>query len=178
MLGVSILALQGTRETVLVDSKAWEDANPKPTEDRNIRRQIIMRLKKIHARLEAAGKKTPAALTRPFIMLANQPTVQVLALFNAYCYGLMIFTIATFPMLYQPTYNQSVAIAGLHYISLAIGYLGGGFCCKWAMDKTYKRLRSRLDGPEQIGRPKLRIPVMFVGSICVPAGLLLSAWSA
>ncbi|KAL8963333.1 MAG: hypothetical protein Q9193_000397, partial [Seirophora villosa] len=65
------------------------------------------------------------SLVRPFIMLGTQPALQAMALFRGYQYGLMYLALATFPMVFEETYDQSVGRASLNYLSLGIGFVVG-----------------------------------------------------
>jgi MFS family permease len=62
------------------------------------------------------------ALIRPFKLLGTQPIIQVLALFVAYVYGLMYLALSTFPLVWVDVYKEQPDIAGLNYISLALGF--------------------------------------------------------
>lgn len=175
----SVFFLQETRESVL---KSWKSLDIQDAQNFQMaspmHRKAAAKLARFQSQLVQAAKKTPNALLRPFQMLRKEPAVQALALLNAYFYGIMMLAVAIFPTLYVPVYGQTSSIAGLHYIALALGYLGGGYLCKFGMDKTYNHLRRRLGGPDQTGRPEFRIPLMMIGSISVPVGLFLFGWSA
>ncbi|RJE19726.1 Major Facilitator Superfamily [Aspergillus sclerotialis] len=60
-------------------------------------------------------------LVRPFKLLATQPIVQVLALYNAYLYRNIYILYADFVTLWTDVYNEPIQIASLNYISIAIG---------------------------------------------------------
>ncbi|CAK1356349.1 unnamed protein product [Cercospora beticola] len=175
----SVFFLQETRESVLKSWKSLDIQDPQNFQMPSpMHRKSAAKLARFQSQLVQAAKKTPNALLRPFQMLGKEPAVQALALLNAYFYGIMMLAVAIFPTLYVPVYGQTISIAGLHYMSLALGYLGGGYLCKFGMDKTYNHLRRRLGGPDQTGRPEFRIPLMIIGSISVPVGLFLFGWSA
>jgi MFS family permease len=62
------------------------------------------------------------ALIRPFKLLGTQPIIQILALFIAYVYGLMYLALSTFTTVWVSIYKERSDIAGLNYISLALGF--------------------------------------------------------
>jgi hypothetical protein len=53
-------------------------------------------------------------LVRPLKLLATQPIVQVMALYNAFLYGNTYIFFADFVNLFTDRYHQSVQIAGLN----------------------------------------------------------------
>ncbi len=65
------------------------------------------------------------ALIRPLKLLSTQVIIQIMGLYQAYIYGLQYIVLTTFPTLWREKYGESVGIAGLNYISLAIGFVGG-----------------------------------------------------
>ncbi|PGG99985.1 hypothetical protein AJ79_08347 [Helicocarpus griseus UAMH5409] len=115
------------------------------------------------------------ALVRPFIMLGTQPTIQALALYRAYLYGLMYLVLSSFPLVWEGVYKQSTDIASINYISLGIGFVIGLQICAPIMDRIYIRLKARYNHP---GRPEFRIPLMLPGGLLVPIGLMTYGWTA
>ncbi|KAL8845957.1 MAG: hypothetical protein Q9221_008919 [Calogaya cf. arnoldii] len=115
------------------------------------------------------------AIVRPFRLLGTQPIVQVMALYAAYLYGLMYLLLSTFPVLWTGQYHQSIGIAGLNYISLGVGFTLGAQILSPLNDRIYRILKKKNGG---IGKPEYRIPIMVPGSVLVPIGLFIYAWTA
>lgn len=117
------------------------------------------------------------ACMRPFRLLFTQPIVQVLALVMAYLYGLLYIILSVFPTLWtSPShYNESVGIGGLNYLSLGIGFIVGVQICAPVMDKLYHVLKNQNGG---VGKPEFRIPLLALGSLIIPGGILLYGWTA
>lgn len=117
------------------------------------------------------------SLRRPFILLATQPIVQVLALFMAYIYGLMYLMLASFPGLWTGAnhYNESVGIGGLNYISLGLGFFLGSQISARLIDLIYRKLKARNGG---VGAPEFRTPLLFIGALAIPIGLFIYGWTA
>lgn len=68
-------------------------------------------------------------LIRPFRMLFTQPAIQAIALYRGYQYGLMYLVLASFPTVWEGTYNESKGTASLNYLSLGVGFvIGLQFC--------------------------------------------------
>lgn len=118
-----------------------------------------------------------AAIVRPVLLLGTQPIIQVLSLYMAYLYGLMYLVLTTFPVLWTTTYGESIAIGGLNYISLGLGFLIGTQSCAHLNDTIYRRLKHRSNDPSK-GRPEYRLPLLIPAGILVPVGLLWYGWSA
>lgn len=114
-------------------------------------------------------------LFRPFKLLATQPIIQVLALYNAYLYGNIYILYADFIDLWTDVYGESTEIAGLNYISIAIGSAIAAECCTLINDRIYRRLSKRNQGT---GVPEFRIPVMLPATLFLSAGMFWYGWSA
>lgn len=87
------------------------------------------------------------SLVRPFIMLTTQPALQAMALYRAYQYGLMYLVFATFPLVFQQSYNQDIGRASLNYLSLGIGFVTGLQFSKSLQDKIYKWCKAQQIDP-------------------------------
>ncbi|KAL6713530.1 hypothetical protein ACLMJK_008995 [Lecanora helva] len=115
------------------------------------------------------------SLVRPFVMLGTQPIVQALAIYAAYLYGIMYLVLSTFPTLWETVYKESVGVGGLNYISLGVGFFLGAQITAPINDRVYRRLKFKNNN---VGRPEFRVPVMIPGSLLVPIGLFIYAWTA
>lgn len=108
-------------------------------------------------------------------MLGTQPIIQLLALYNAYIYGIMYLVLSTFPTLWQKVYHEKLGISGLNYFSLTLGYLVGSQICALFVDRIYKSLTRSNNGT---GRPEYRIPLLTSSALLMPSGLFWYGWSA
>ncbi|EGX52220.1 hypothetical protein TWF173_005218 [Orbilia oligospora] len=115
------------------------------------------------------------ALVRPFILLGTQPIVQFMAAYMAFLYGMLYLVLSTFPALWEGKYGQSVGIGGLNYISLGLGFFLGTQICAPINDRIYVKLSRRNNN---IGLPEFRVPLMPIGAVLVPVGLLIYGWTA
>lgn len=117
------------------------------------------------------------SLIRPFRLLTTQPIVQFLALYMAYVYGILYLVLSTFSSLWTSPahYGESVAISGLNYISLAVGFWLGFQICVMFNDYIYRRFTRRNDN---VGRPEFRTPLLSVATALIPSGLFIYGWSA
>jgi hypothetical protein len=95
--------------------------------------------------------KLATSMVRPFRLIATQPIIQALALYQAYIYGLTFIVYATFPTLWTGRYGQSMGTSGLHYIALSVGYALGTQLIAPLNDRVYHRLKQRNQG---VGKPE------------------------
>ncbi|CAI7649436.1 unnamed protein product [Penicillium palitans] len=114
-------------------------------------------------------------LSRPFKLLATQPIIQVLALYNAYLYGNIYILYADFINLWIDVYGESIQIAGLNYISIAIGSAIAAECCTIINDRIYRTISKRNGGK---GAPEFRIPIMLPATFFLSAGMFWYGWTA
>ncbi|MCJ1378598.1 hypothetical protein MMC17_001697 [Xylographa soralifera] len=132
---------------------------------------------KLHAEFE--DKKfyelLAVSLIRPFRLIGTQPIIQVLALYQAYVFGLFYLIFTSFTELFTNVYHESVGIASLNYIPLALGFILGTQLVARLSDPIYCRLKAKTNG---IGKPEFRIPLMIPGSFLIPIGLFWYGWSA
>ncbi|KAK0243760.1 major facilitator superfamily domain-containing protein [Armillaria nabsnona] len=128
-------------------------------------------------------------LLYPVVLLATEPTAQLLGIYLAYIYVIL----TSIPDIFVVVYHESVGIAGLHYIAFGIGLYCGAQITNAILDKMYLRL-SAYYGTD--GRPEFRIrkdlslvlclalivtcfcqAIMLPATLFVPIGLLITGWT-
>ncbi|KAG1724530.1 MFS polyamine transporter [Suillus lakei] len=114
------------------------------------------------------------SLSRPFELFFREPIVQLFGVYMAYLYGTLYLFLTTIPSIFQGVYQQSVGIAGLHYIALGIGMTGASQLNAKAMDKVYVHFRSK----HGVGKPEFRLPALIPGSLLLPIGCLIVGWTS
>ncbi|KAF8433769.1 MFS polyamine transporter [Boletus edulis BED1] len=114
------------------------------------------------------------SLVRPFTLFAQEPIIQLLGVYMAYLYGLLYLFLTTIPSIFEGIYKQPVGIAGLHYIALGVGLTGASQLNAGTMDKIYVHLKNKNGG---VGKPEFRLPSMFIGTVLLPIGLLITGWT-
>lgn len=124
----------------------------------------------------SAIRKITVNTLRSFQMLFTQPIVIVLALYNAYAFGLMYLVLSTFSVLFERTYQEKTGIAGLNYISIGLGLFFGAPICGKGMDIIYRKLKER--NPTHEGKPEYRMPILLPFSILVIVGIFIYGWTA
>ncbi|KAG2110960.1 MFS polyamine transporter [Suillus discolor] len=115
------------------------------------------------------------SLSRPFVLFAHEPIVQLLGVYMAYLYGTLYLFLTTMPSIFQGTYHQSVGISGLHYAALGIGLSAASQLNARTMDKVYIYLKGKNGG---VAKPEFRLPAMVPGSLLLPIGCLIVGWTS
>lgn len=115
------------------------------------------------------ARKIQVSIARPFVMLATQPIIMVIAVYMAYLYGLTYLVLSSFPGLFtsQSYYRMSTEMGSLNYIALGLGYVFGAEMTARINDFTYNRLKKRSNN---VGKPEFRAPVMIPCSILFTIG--------
>jgi MFS family permease len=116
------------------------------------------------------------SLTRPWILLFCEPIVLLTSLYISIVYGTLYMFFAGFPIIFQISRGWSQGIAGLPFIGVTIGV-----CCATLAagvdNKRYARLCAAIEGEGGTVYPEARLGTAMVGSIVLPIGLLLFAWT-
>jgi predicted MFS family arabinose efflux permease len=125
-------------------------------------------------RLQALMTKLLHAFARPILLFTTQPIVFAMALYMAYLFGTTYLMFATFPEIWTEVYNETPSIAGLNYLSIAIGSFVGLIMQLKLVDRVYHALKRRNNG---ISTPEFRMPSLLIGSVLSTIGLFWYAWS-
>jgi MFS family permease len=113
------------------------------------------------------------ALSRPWILLFQEPIVLLLSVYMAIIYGTLYMCFSAFPIVYQQNRGWSPGIGGLSFLGVAVGMMLAVIYSIWD-NKRYAKLDERYDG---FAPPESRLPPTIVGGICLPIGLFWFAWT-
>jgi MFS family permease len=116
------------------------------------------------------------SLVRPWKLLGTQPIVQILALYQAFNFGMLYLIISSLPTVWEKRYGMSKGVASLNYLAL-VGSLIGAQLCGPIADAVHRRLRKKHGFSDEKGLPEFRIPLMIPASILNAAGIFLFGWS-
>lgn len=83
---------------------------------------------------ESDRRRLINGLLRPFKFLATHVLVQYLALYQTYLTGILYLVLSTYAILWLNDYHETQGIAGLNYLSLALGLIVGNFVCTYFND--------------------------------------------
>ncbi|KAK9248953.1 major facilitator superfamily domain-containing protein [Lipomyces tetrasporus] len=120
-------------------------------------------------------EKLQMAITRPIVLLFTNPIVFGLGLYMAFTYGFLYLLLVTFPSLWEQDYHFSLGISGLMYIGPGLGFGVGILTVTPASQAVYHRL---IAGNGGVAKPEFRLPVVAIGAVCMPVGLIWYGWSA
>ncbi|KAL1610818.1 hypothetical protein SLS60_002489 [Paraconiothyrium brasiliense] len=163
---ISSLLLQETYPRVVLARKA--KALRKKTGDSSL-------MTEWEAEGQSLAHKLRTAFKRPVKLITTQPIIQFVAIYMAFLYGLIYLVLSTFPRLWTVKYHEEVHIGGLNYIAVGLGFLTGSQVGTRLQDRIYMALKRGNGG---VGRPEFRVPLMVPGSILLPIGIFVYAWTA
>lgn len=116
------------------------------------------------------------SLARPVLMLTKRPVVPMISLLMGINFGTYTLVLSIFAELWVDSYGESDTTSSLNYIAFAIGGIlssqGGGHLMDW----IWRALQRRY--PDRDPVPEYRLPVMALGGILFPLGILCYGWGA
>ncbi|KAL2834862.1 putative MFS transporter [Aspergillus cavernicola] len=125
-------------------------------------------------KIETLAYKLLHAFSRPVLLFTTQPIIFCMAIYMAYLFGTTYLMLATFPEIWTKVYNQTPSIAGLNYLSIAIGSFTGLLLNLKLINPIYNTLKTRNNNT---ATPEFRIPSLALGSLLTTTGLFWYAWS-
>ncbi|KAK9430004.1 major facilitator superfamily domain-containing protein [Lipomyces doorenjongii] len=120
-------------------------------------------------------EKLQIAITRPIILLFTNPIVFGLSMYMAFTYGFLYLLLVTFPSLWEVDYHFSLGLSGLMYLGPGLGFGLGILTVTPASQRAYHKLVEQNGG---VAKPEFRLPVLAIGAVCMPVGLIWYGWSA
>ena len=117
------------------------------------------------------------ALSRPWVLLLREPIVAMLTVYMAIVYGTLYMMFAAYPIVFQQQRHWSEGIGGLAFLGVAFGMIGAVVYSIWdnsryiQVENAHKRKGARGAPPEA------RLPPAMIGSIAIPLGLFIFAWT-
>ncbi|KXN89327.1 hypothetical protein AN958_05825 [Leucoagaricus sp. SymC.cos] len=114
-------------------------------------------------------------LSRPVILLFRSFICFMLSLYMAFQYAIFYLMFSTFAEFFSITYGFKAGVGGLVYLGLGVGFFSASLFGGKFADQVYRYLSSKNGG---IGKPEMRIPALFIGSLFIPVGIFWYGWSA
>ncbi|KAI4260309.1 MAG: hypothetical protein L6R42_004116 [Xanthoria sp. 1 TBL-2021] len=112
-------------------------------------------------------------LTRPWMMLFQEPILFSLSLYMALIYGILYLDFTAYPFVYGQSRGWSSGIAGLSFLGIAVGMaiatVSSGY-----INRIHGHYVHKLGGPH----PEARLPHLIILSWLIPLGLFWFAWTA
>jgi MFS family permease len=123
-------------------------------------------------------KKTPTqqfaiAIVRPWVLLFREPIVTLLSLYLAVIYGTLYLMFAAFPIIFDDLRNWSAGVSGLAFLGIAVGTVIS--VAAFFFDQVRYRKICEANGGAPV--PEARLPLALVGSVMLPIGLFVFAWT-
>jgi MFS family permease len=116
------------------------------------------------------------ALARPWILLFCEPIVLLMSLYMSIVYGTLYMFFAAVPIVFQGSRGWNQGTAGLPFVGVAIGV-----CLATVLagvdNKRYVRLCATMAAKGATVEPEARLSTAMEGSIVLPIGLFLFAWT-
>ena len=116
------------------------------------------------------------SFTRPWILLSREPIVLLTGLYISIIYATLYMFFAAIPIVFEETRGWGQGVAGLPFVGVAIGVclavLAAG-----VDNKKYMRLTVAAATAGQALEPEARLHNAMVGSIVLPIGLFMFAWT-
>lgn len=127
-------------------------------------------------------------LGRPIHMLLTEPIVTLLCLYMGFQFGLLYAFVVASPYVFSTTYGFDLVGQGLSFLGLIIGCLIGSVILLLIERKIYQPrllLYQTLHSTQHAANanpapfpPENRLYGAMLGSLCLPTGLFIFAWTA
>ncbi|CAH0046726.1 unnamed protein product [Clonostachys solani] len=119
------------------------------------------------------------SLKRPFQLLVFEPMCLSLCIFSALLLGILYLFFGAFPLIFHTHHQFNLWQVGLSFLGIGVGLILGVLT-----DPIWSRIRlhyvSKLaesTGKPSDGEPEFRLPPAIFGSLLVPLGLFMFAWT-
>lgn len=122
------------------------------------------------------SQELSVSFTRPWILLFCEPIVLLTSLYVAIVYGTLYMFFAGFPIVFQVARGWSQGTAGLPFVGVAIGVCLATLAAG-VDNKRYVRLCAAAEAEGCAVEPEARLGTAMAGSIVLPIGLFLFAWT-
>ena len=123
------------------------------------------------------GQSLKTALSRPWILLFREPIVLLLSIYMAIIYGTLYMMFAAFPIVFQQERGWSEGVGGLAFIGVAAGML---VAVGYTIPDNKRYMKAEAVAKQNGARgapPEARLPPSLIGSVCLPIGLFIFAWT-
>ncbi|KAE9968780.1 hypothetical protein EG328_007271 [Venturia inaequalis] len=118
-------------------------------------------------------------LFRPVHMLVAEPIVGFLSLYNAFTFSILFAFFEAFPIVFGGVYGFSISQVGLAFLAVGLG-VALGVVGAIAIDQViYQKLHKQaIAEGRTIVAPEHRLYAAMFGSIGIPVGLFIFAWTS
>ncbi|WWD19342.1 hypothetical protein CI109_103801 [Kwoniella shandongensis] len=118
------------------------------------------------------------SLVRPMQLLFTEPIVLLFTLYLSLIYALLYLLFFAVPIVFGEIHGWPIGSIGLAFIPILIGMmLTFGTVLPWQA-KHYARKNAECEANGTTVPPETRLPSMMVGSIVLPIGFFIFAWTS
>lgn len=107
------------------------------------------------------------ALSRPWLLLFQEPIVLLFSIYMAIVYGTLYMLFAAFPIVYEEVRGWSPGIGGLAFLGIAIGMLAA---VAYSIFDNKRYVKIMHASPTGFAPPEARLPPAMIGSLAMPIG--------
>jgi len=129
----------------------------------------------IEASKQSSASNTIESITRPFAVFGGSGVLQALSLSGGMAFTFYYILATTLPDILEGLYGLSPAKTGSCFIIFSVGSAIMVLLCNVYLDKIYVKLRESNNG---VGQPEFRLPLVIVGSVTLPAAVIVFGWVA
>lgn len=122
------------------------------------------------------SEKLSISFTRPWILLIRESIVLLTALYLSIIYAILYMFFAAIPIVFGGTRGWGQGIAGLPFVGFIIGIFLAVLACG-VDNKFYVRMTAAGSAAGQAVEPESRLRIAMIGSVVLPVGLFLFAWT-
>lgn len=115
-------------------------------------------------------------LIRPLHMMFTEPIVSLLCIYVAFIFGVLFNFFGAFFYIFQSVYGFTLVQSGLVFLAIAFGSIIGAICIG-VCDRLFYQRQIRRFPPHQVP-PEYRLLPAMIGSIALPIGIFIFAWTA
>ena len=116
------------------------------------------------------------AFSRPWILLFREPIIFLMSLYMSITYGTLYMFFSAIPIVFQGSRGWNQGTAGLPFVGVAIGVCLATLLAG-VESKRYVRLCAAMAEKGATVEPETRLSTAMAGSIVLPIGLFLFAWT-
>ena len=126
---------------------------------------------------QSLSQSFKVALSRPWVLLLKEPIVLLLSIYMAIIYGTLYMIFAAFPIVFQQNRHWSEGIGGLAFSGVAVGMIGAVIYTIPDNQRYLQAEAAGIDKGEGGAAPEARLPPSMIGSVWIPIGLFIFAWT-
>ena len=111
---------------------------------------------------------------RPFEIMLFEPVVMLINLYLGLLYAIIYLWFEAFPIVFYEMYGFTLVEMGASYICLIVGIF---VAVSFYLPIIYQIFTKRILRGDQI-TPEVHLPLCILGSVLLPVGLIILAWTA